>query len=384
MAGKSKQHRWPKIRARRHRSGQIGYLVDLGLINGQRERHSFKTKPEAETFAELKRVERQNEGIAGLSLPQAVRVDASKAWGLLAPHGVSLQDSARYYLAHVVAYQTAPSVKQIVALMVEAAKTNERRSRTIDDLENRLNLFAGDFGESKLSEITVQDLKEWLDEDDWSPRTRINYATKISQLYNYAIKRNWAEHNLAERIDRPTAEDKDPEIFTVEQAGNLLKHAAKHQLLPYIAIGLFAGLRSAELLRLDGAAVKLDDKSIVVGHSVAKKRSRRVVEMHKGLIEWLKQHQPFKGPIADAKNFRDNLEALKKEAGIAKWPHNGLRHSFGSYHLSAFGDQVKTAMMMGHRSSDVIHNHYKALVLKAEAEKFWALRPTDENGIALL
>jgi len=40
---------------------------------------------------------------------------------------------------------------------------------------------------------------------------------------------------------------------------------------------------------------------------------------------------------------------------------------------------VKTAMMMGHRSSDLVHNHYKALVLKAEAEKFWALKP-DPNA----
>ncbi len=369
------KHTWPKIRARTHRSGNSGYLVDLGKINGKRERHSFKTKAEANTFAELKRVERANQGTAALSIPQELRVDANKAWQLLSPHDVSLERAARYYLEHVIAYQTAPIVKQIVGRMVSDAKKNHRRQRTIEDVENRLNLFAEDFGESKLSEITVEDLKEWLDEEDWSPRTRINYMTKISQLFNYAIKHKWAEHNLAEQIDRPTAEDKEAEIFTVEQAGNLLKHASKHRLLPYVALGLFAGLRSAELMRLDGAAVNIDAKSIVVGQAVAKKRSRRVVEMHAALIEWLKPYQPLKGPVTEGKTFRENLEALKKDAAIAKWPHNGLRHSFGSYHLAAFGDQVKTAMMMGHRSSDLIHNHYKALVLKAEAEKFWALRP---------
>jgi hypothetical protein len=43
----------------------------------------------------LKRVERQNEGVGGLSLSLAVRVDASKAWDILSPHGISLHDAAR-------------------------------------------------------------------------------------------------------------------------------------------------------------------------------------------------------------------------------------------------------------------------------------------------
>jgi integrase len=70
------------------------------------------------------------------------------------------------------------------------------------------------------------------------------------------------------------------------------------------------------------------------------------------------------------------MELLRKAAGIESWPHNGLRHSFGSYHLAFHGDAIKTAQQMGHRSADVVHNHYKALVLKTEAEKFWKLFPT--------
>jgi integrase len=366
---------WPKIHTRSHRSGNTGYIVDLGKIDGKRERHSFKTKGEAQTFAELKRIQRENEGIAGLSLSQDIRVDAAKASDLLSPHAISLERAAKYYLDHVIAYQNAPIVKVIIERMIADAKRNERRHRTIKDLENRLNLFGQDFGQSKLAEITVEDLKEWLAEDEWAPRTRINYATKISQLYNYAINHNWAEHNLALRVERPSTEDKEPEIFTVDQAHQLLRKAHKHGLLPYVCLGLFAGLRSAELMRLDAAAVKLDGRSIVISKAVAKKRSRRVVEIHETLATWLNLGQPLKGPVANAATFRDSLDALKKDVGLSRWPHNGLRHSFGSYHLAAFGDQMKTAMMMGHRSSDVIHNHYKALVSKAEAERYWALRP---------
>ena len=93
------------------------------------------------------------------------------------------------------------------------------------------------------------------------------------------------------------------------------------------------------------------------------------------LYQWLEKYPLPKGRIVDAQEFRENLEGLKADAGILIWPHNGLRHSFGSYHLAKHGDANKTATQMGHRDSDVVHNHYKALVLNSEVEKFWGLKP---------
>ena len=97
------------------------------------------------------------------------------------------------------------------------------------------------------------------------------------------------------------------------------------------------------------------------------------------LYAWLSPLKPLNGPIVDVKHFRDNMDELRKTAELESWPLNGLRHSFGSYHLAFHGDAVKTAGQMGHRSSDVVHNHYKALVLKTEAEQFWNLRPLPDG-----
>ena len=150
-----------------------------------------------------------------------------------------------------------------------------------------------------------------------------------------------------------------------------------------MALGLFAGLRSAELLRLNADAVKLDERVIVIGQAVAKKRSRRVVEMSDGLNAWLQLCPPLVGSVVAVAAFRDNFEALKQAAGLENWLHNALRHSFGSYHLARHGDATKTANQMGHKSTDVVHNHYKALVTKTEAEKFWALRPVSRTAPTL-
>ena len=176
--------RWPKIYKKVHRSGQVGYVVDLGLINGKRERRSFQSKVEAETFGEMARVKKQNEGPAAFGISDGVRVDASKASAMLAPPGVSLVEATRHYIDHVLAYRNAPPLPPIVNNLIDEATRNERRQRTVEDLRYRLDTFAADFPDRKLSDLTVEDLKDWLDEDGWSPRTRINFVTKISQLYN--------------------------------------------------------------------------------------------------------------------------------------------------------------------------------------------------------
>ena len=36
---------------------------------------------------------------------------------------------------------------------------------------------------------------------------------------------------------------------------------------------------------------------------------------------------------------------------------------------------VRTAFLMGHSNPRIVHDHYKALVTKADAERFFALRP---------
>lgn len=375
MLRRRKKRQWPNVYSRIHRSGETGFIVDLGLINGKRARYSFRTREEAETFAESKRVERQNEGTAALGLSQETRQDAAKAAAILLPAGVSLLQAAEYYQQHVLAYRDAPLVAEIVRRMVEDAERNDRRDRTVSELKSRLDLFTEAFPDRRLSEITVEEIEEWINDEDWSPRTRINYLTKISQLFNYALRHRWVDANIVDRIERPTVEDKEPGILTVDQAAALLQHAGRHGLLAYVATGLFAGLRSAELLRLQWSAINLVEKSIVVGAQIAKKRSRRVVEICPALEAFLTATEPGTGALVQGASFRENLDALRKAAGLAEWPHNGLRHSFASYHLAAFGDALRTATILGHKDPGVVHNHYKALVQKSEALRFWNLRP---------
>ena len=74
----------------------------------------------------------------------------------------------------------------------------------------------------------------------------------------------------------------------------------------------------------------------------------------------------------------------RKAAGIAKWKHNALRHSFASYHMAAFENAASTALELGHHDSRVTFEHYRELVKPADAQLYWQIVPAKpENVIAI-
>ena len=54
-----------------------------------------------------------------------------------------------------------------------------------------------------------------------------------------------------------------------------------------------------------------------------------------------------------------------------------MRHCFASYYLAMHQDQNKTALQLGHRDTNLLYNHYRNLVTKADAEKYWSIKPGD-------
>jgi integrase len=102
-----------------------------------------------------------------------------------------------------------------------------------------------------------------------------------------------------------------------------------------------------------------------------------VVEINDTLTVWIAGCAKTKGlvvPLDSNRTLYARLAKLAKAAGLDHWPDNGLRHSCASYTLALTGDAVRVAYQLGN-SADMIHRHYKALVSKAEAERFFAMRP---------
>jgi len=187
--------------------------------------------------------------------------------------------------------------------------------------------------------------------------------------------------------------DEGIQVLTPKQLKTLLAKCDP-RLVPYIAIGAFAGLRDAELKRLDWKEVRLDKKHIEVKAWKSKTAQRRFVTISDNLLKWLKPYKQDSGPIIPLSNApgyvgkpsKKLVYQLRKEAriaaGVEKWISNALRHSFCSYHYAMYEDAGKTAAQAGHTSPTTTFAHYRDLVEKPEAEKYWNIFPHG-NGKAV-
>lgn len=116
------------------------------------------------------------------------------------------------------------------------------------------NRFNRSYGQRRVHEVHRDDVEDWLDANTKSLATRSIYLRYLSTLFSYALKRNYCSANPLEGVERPQVSLKPPGIFTVEQATSLLRVVVEKpelELIPYFAVGLFAGLRPTEITRLD-------------------------------------------------------------------------------------------------------------------------------------
>jgi hypothetical protein len=71
---------------------------------------------------------------------------------------------------------------------------------------------------------------------------------------------------------------------------------------------------------------------------------------------------------------------VREAAKLARWPNNGLRHSFASYRLAAVHDAPRVAHELGHTSPQMLYSTYREPVLPTEAERYWTILPAEETA----
>jgi integrase len=256
---------------------------------------------------------------------------------------------------------------------------NKASATYLRDLRSRLGHFKEAFGSRAIRTLGARELEEWLhaSNGNLSLRTLFNQRKTMHAFFGWAAYQKHVDSNPVDGIAKPKVVQGPPAIWTPEDLLEFLT-AAPPEILPLLVIGGFAGLRTAELMRLDWAEVS--PRFIEVTARKAKTASRRLVTIEPNLAEWLAPYADMSGKIWQDKEARYHhvMRRLSRKLGL-KWPANGLRHSFCSYHLAKFQDAPRTALQMGHSGTRLIFENYRELVTPEAAERYWAIRP---NGAA--
>jgi len=271
------------------------------------------------------------------------------------------------------------SDKLITKLLIEGKSKSHR-----DTLEYRLKRFNEDYGDWLACDVTTEVIDDFLANLKVGQQTKLHYRRAIGQMFNHAIKIKAAPSNPITDTIKPKVKPAATGILKPNEVATLLT-CADADTLPGLAISFFAGVRRAEIERLDWSEVDFEEKYIEIKAENAKTAQRRLIPMSDNLAAWLAPHALNSGKIIKSPAiWRKGQEDARTDAKIKTWPHNAGRHSFASYHLAMNDDPGKLAMALGHPDPRLLFRHYRQLVTAKAAQTYWSIEPVgsaDEENI---
>jgi integrase len=394
--------KWPKIRRRLRSDGTASYVVDSGVpINGARIRKSFLTREAAESHAAHLRVAFANSGSSAFKLTDDQRADAAAALSALAEGDcgtLTLKTAVDFYLRH----HRPPSGDITLERLREAFLDNRRqaglRPRSMQDLEGRTQQFTRAIGgTTNVKDITAKQVAAFIYRPGISGQTAKNDAVVLHSLFQFAKHprhfrgrttpktaplTGWLASNPLDDIPHPSARtEQAPCLIDLDAAVRLLRAAYAERdtarLLPYVVLGLFAGLRPSEILTLDWNDLEVTGDHPVVNIRRSKTRAGiRNVDLSPLACAWLALCPGQSGPVVPPKNFRRRWARVLATAAINDWPQDCLRHTAASVHYRLYQSAPATAAMLGHsRAEGVLFGHYRAAMGLGLAKKFADLTP---------
>jgi integrase len=267
------------------------------------------------------------------------------------------------------------TVPDLVDEFLELKKSRGASPRYLKDLHWRLKkMFAADCTK-EAANVTTADIQDWLDAQKLAPQNYRNFRTTLNTLFEHASARSYTFDNPVEGVEKIKVPNGGSiAIFTPVEIAKLLS-AASPDFLPVIALGAFAGLRTAEIERLEWRDIDFAGGFIHVSADKAKTASRRLVPIQANLAQWLATYAKRTGKVwqSTSNDLQDARAAAVKASGVA-WKDNGLRHSFISYRLAEIQDAAKVALEAGN-SPNVVFKYYRELVKPSDAVKWFNVKP---------
>jgi len=262
----------------------------------------------------------------------------------------------------------------ITRFLQELAEVRLASSHTVAAYRRDLARFTDHCGDVPLSEITRQQVQDWLVDSHASglaPATLARRLSALSSFFDAAVRSGWCRANVASGIRPPKQAKRLPRTLNPEQTQALLSHsdrASELRDLALLAVMYGCGLRVSEVVGLNLHDVDMHSMELRV---LGKGRKERVVPLPDGaatlLSNYLEERIPLtiEGAGSDAQAvFLNNRggrltprsvqrmlkeRALETGADMSVTPHR-LRHSFATHLLAGGVDLRAIQELLGHAS----------------------------------
>jgi integrase len=374
--------------------GRPRFVVVYRKADGERKARSFAEYNEAKLEAERVAVEIHNGTLEKTELTgeerraheravtiaaefgrplDSVILEYKEARNLL-PEDVSLVEAARFFARHGAGNVEKRDLSAVVEQFIGQLIADNRSKRHVEDARNRLHKFAGSFV-GPIDQVSQRELQSWLNDLKVAGRTKNNFRGLLVSLFNFARSHGYLPSGLptaASGLGKAREISGEIGILTPESMTSLLASASE-RLIPLLTIGGFAGLRTAEILRLDWAEVDFEQCHIEIKSGKSKTAQRRLAPLLPNLAAWLEPYRGRTGLVCPSSEIETERRELAKSLEMT-WPNNALRHSFGSYRMATTDDAQKVAHEMGNSPSIVFRN-YRKVVTKAEAARWFEICP---------
>lgn len=375
------------------------YLARIQLSTGERDangqmkyravQETFDTKTEAENWQRKKKDSVKFKGAENL-LGASDLAEFREAKAIA--RNEDLRAVAKFWLTHHPASDSL-TCREVWEKYESSKAWANYAPKTQDNKRHGLKKFIAEFGDMAISSVTVEAFEAYLENQFDVVKTRNTNASTVKTMFKWAAdrKQGYLPVNQLKFVEHEVEQYKEPTTLTVEQVKKLFDAAIKHVpgVVPFMALEFFAGIRTEELEKMDGADIDLKEKSIFIRAGVAKGKgrgkeaetARLLEELPDTVWQWL-EACGYEGKL-DRTNHKDRIRKAYIEAGIKEKGnmnkgefHSVARHCFASYAYALYQDAGKVRKWTGHTGGDVIFKrHYAALKKKADGRAYFDILP---------
>ena len=192
----------------------------------------------------------------------------------------------------------------------------KRKAMTISESALNTHKMAyqrfGNMMNMPMKDIKKVHLQNWLDGIELKPASKGKIRSTMSQLFDYAVAYDIVQKNYAKNLEITEKVEKTGAIFTEEEI-KVLWVNKDDQMVQYVLILIYTGLRIGELLAMRGDTIYLD-KGYMVGGSKTEAGKDRIIPLHDKIIPLVEQ------------NIENNYLVYSKRSGA--FTYNGIRPRF--------------------------------------------------------